>query len=73
VKLNFTTTSASIEVTDDGIATAPVASVGTGRGLIGLHERAELFGGRIESGPVNGRGWRVMMELPTRNGVTHGP
>ena len=34
-----------------------------GRGLHGMRERVELYGGRLETGPEAG-GWRVRAELP---------
>jgi signal transduction histidine kinase len=48
-------------------APAPVAGIGSGRGLAGLAERARVFGGSIESGPVDpsaGGGWRLWAVLP---------
>lgn len=45
----------------------PVAGLGSGRGLAGLAERARVFGGKIESGPVassEGGGWRLWAVLP---------
>lgn len=48
-------------------APAPVSGVGSGRGLAGLAERARVFGGAIESGPVDpsaGGGWRLWATLP---------
>ncbi|MBK0421114.1 two-component sensor histidine kinase [Leucobacter sp. CSA2] len=48
-------------------ADLPVQGLGSGRGLTGLAERARVFGGRIESGPVpaaEGGGWRLWAELP---------
>jgi signal transduction histidine kinase len=43
-------------------------SVGSGRGIIGMTERAGMLGGRVEAGPVPGGGWRVKAVLPTRTG-----
>ncbi|MFD5599964.1 sensor histidine kinase [Leucobacter sp. NPDC058333] len=43
------------------------SGVGSGRGLAGLTERARVFGGRIESGPLSAReggGWRLWAVLP---------
>jgi signal transduction histidine kinase len=40
-------------------------SVGTGRGIIGMTERASMLGGTVEAGPLPNRGWRVHAELPT--------
>ncbi len=52
-----------VEVVDSG-PVVPVADAGgSGQGLIGMRERAELSGGRIEAGPYDG-GWRVRAELP---------
>lgn len=48
-------------------APPPVAGLGSGRGLAGLAERARVFGGKIESGPVSagsGGGWRLWAVLP---------
>ena len=53
-----------VEVVDDGLAGPPAASVGMGRGIIGMRQRAALYGGSVESGPLPGRGWRVRMTLP---------
>ncbi|RGE22438.1 sensor histidine kinase [Leucobacter sp. wl10] len=57
-------------------AQTPVADVGSGRGLTGLAERARVFGGRIESGPVSaaaGGGWRLWAELPVNSAAVPGP
>jgi signal transduction histidine kinase len=40
-------------------------SVGTGRGIIGMTERASMLGGTVEAGPLPNGGWRVHAELPT--------
>ncbi len=46
---------------------------GHGLGLIGMRERAEALGGRLEAGP-GGSGWRVHAELPARtNPQAHEP
>lgn len=37
-------------------------------GLVGLHERAELLHGSLESGPLPGGGFRVSMRLPAYGG-----
>jgi signal transduction histidine kinase len=55
-----------IEVTDDGLADN--AGVDPGLGLRGMAERSAALGGRIDAGPVQGRGWRVHAVLPLRGG-----
>lgn len=55
-----------VEVADDGAAGAPADAVGSGRGLIGLRERAALYGGSVEAGPrpeLGGRGWRTRVRI----------
>jgi len=52
-----------LSITDDGEARVSGRDFG-GFGLIGIRERAKLLGGRLEAGPVNGRGWRVEAVLP---------
>lgn len=66
-----------IEVRDHGspFGTAPLAGVGSGRGLAGLAERARVFGGSIDFGPVpvaEGGGWRVRVALPVMAGANGG-
>nr|WP_181773908.1 histidine kinase [Amycolatopsis pittospori] len=41
-------------------------SVPGGNGLIGMRERANVFGGTLEVGPAPGGGWQVHARLPVR-------
>jgi two-component system, NarL family, sensor histidine kinase DesK len=52
-------TGTRLEITDDGVGTAP----GCGTGLSGLRERVEAAGGTLEAGPVPPRGWRLLATL----------
>jgi signal transduction histidine kinase len=58
----------TVTVLDDGHRKAgePDAkpSVGTGRGIIGMTERATMLGGQVEAGPAPSGGWRVKAVLP---------
>jgi signal transduction histidine kinase len=62
----------TVEVLDDGrgalVASPPAAGEGAavGHGLVGMRERAQLLGGRLEAGPRTGGGFRVVARLPTR-------
>jgi signal transduction histidine kinase len=55
-----------IEVTDTGPATEASSRVvpGMGLGLVGIAERAGLFGGDVEAGPTPEGGFRVRARLP---------
>ncbi|GIH19480.1 sensor histidine kinase [Rugosimonospora africana] len=52
------------EVSDDGSGSVPAAvPSGGGHGIVGMRERVEVLGGRLEAGPA-GAGWRVATVLP---------
>lgn len=53
----------TIEVTDDGVG--GTVGVGSGHGIIGMRERAQLLGGSLEAGPRPDGGFRVVARLPT--------
>jgi signal transduction histidine kinase len=62
-----------IEVTDDGagrahslVKASAAAGVPGGNGLIGMRERAHVFGGSLDVGPAAGGGWRVRAKLPVK-------
>jgi signal transduction histidine kinase len=45
-------------------AAAPLADTGAGFGLTGLRERAELAGGQLSAGPLDG-GWQLTARIPS--------
>jgi signal transduction histidine kinase len=61
VALHYADRELTVTVTDDG--TAGTAGV-SGTGLLGMRERATLYGGRIEAGPSPGGGFGVRAVLP---------
>jgi signal transduction histidine kinase len=54
-----------IEVHDDGTGRRTGLGLPTsGHGLIGMQERAAIFGGHVSAGPASPGGWQVRAELP---------
>jgi signal transduction histidine kinase len=53
-----------LEIIDDGGRNGAELPAGTKKGLIGMRERVEMFGGAFEAGPVPGAGFRVRARLP---------
>lgn len=62
VSVRFAVAELGIEVTDDGRGTQGEPILG--HGLIGMRERAALFGGELEFGPASPVGFRVAARLP---------
>ncbi|WP_213815217.1 sensor histidine kinase [Glaciihabitans sp. dw_435] len=55
----------TVEVTDDGVGVPAQPSPDSGgRGLLGMHERAELLGGTLDAGPLDTGGFRVLARIP---------
>jgi len=57
-----------IRVTDDGPASLPAPV--DGHGILGMRERAELYGGELTAGPDPAGGFVVMAWLPTGSSLT---
>ena len=64
VRLAFDPESVEVEVTDDGPGRTGGVAIGSRKGLIGMRERVELFGGRFAAGPMERGGFRVFARLP---------
>jgi signal transduction histidine kinase len=67
VQISYRPGEVNIEVTDDGPSgqvPPPISRPGSGHGLIGMRERAALFGGELAAGP-DADGFRVKASLPT--------
>ena len=62
VCVRFHSDEVELEVTDRGHGASDTAS--RGHGLVGMRERVALYGGTIETGTHDGRGFRVLARLP---------
>lgn len=72
VAVRRTPAAVEVEVLDAG-GTRPAAGGGTGRGVLGMSERAAVLGGHVEAGPRPGGGWRVHAVLPVRGDLAEDP
>jgi signal transduction histidine kinase len=52
----------AVEVVDDGVGS--ITPVTAGHGLLGMRERAGLYGGDFDAGAVPGGGYRVRARIP---------
>jgi signal transduction histidine kinase len=62
VRLDWGADQLRLEILDDGPGTGEAS--GSGRGLVGMRQRASLVGGRLEAGPRLGGGYAVRAWLP---------
>jgi signal transduction histidine kinase len=65
-----------IRVTDDGgrsLVLTPAAITGTGHGIIGMRERANLCGGEFSAGPLPDGGFQVTATLPLLSAAAGDP
>jgi signal transduction histidine kinase len=60
--LRYAESELQVEVSNDAAAAGNGA--GTRRGLAGMRERVEVFGGRLEAGPQPGGGWTLHATFP---------
>jgi signal transduction histidine kinase len=68
IDLNVTDDQVSLEVQDNGVGIADSDLNGRkSLGLLGMHERALLFGGEVNISGAAGHGTRVAVSIPTRN------
>jgi signal transduction histidine kinase len=65
VTIEYRPRSLELTIVDEGEGAARNGSAGPGgHGLVGMRERAALFGGTLDAGPRDGRGFEVRASLP---------
>jgi signal transduction histidine kinase len=63
VLINYMPETLEVQVDDDGKSPAP-ATEGARLGVVGMRERAALYGGTLDAGPRPEGGYRVLASLP---------
>jgi signal transduction histidine kinase len=63
VRLRYDRAGVEIEVSDNGLGRRSSSQGAHGLGLNGMRERAAVYGGTVEAGPVDAGGWRVRTRL----------
>ncbi len=66
VRLDGSAHGLGVLVENDEPVTAPARGPSSGRGIIGMRERAQALGGTFEAGPCAGGGFRVSARVPHR-------
>jgi signal transduction histidine kinase len=69
VLVRYGTGAVELDVVDDGAGPA-TAGGERGYGIVGMRERAALFGGKLEAGPVPGGGFSVRAQIPLGEDTT---
>jgi signal transduction histidine kinase len=64
VRVRYTDTETGVEIVDDGRGGADATRSDDGRGLIGMRERVDAFGGELRCGPRSPHGWIVAARFP---------
>jgi signal transduction histidine kinase len=69
VRLRFDAAGVDVEISDDGAGLPPTSQGARGLGLNGMRERAAVYAGTIEAGPLPTGGWRVRTRLAVDPGT----
>jgi signal transduction histidine kinase len=64
VQITYGLRDVTVQVDDDGRASAQPAKPGSGKGIVGMRERVAALSGELEAGPRPGGGFRVRAWLP---------
>jgi signal transduction histidine kinase len=63
VRLAYLPGELRLDIEDDGAGVRALQPSDTGRGLAGMRQRVQTFGGEVQAGPRSPAGWRVSAQL----------
>ena len=63
VRLSYLPGELRLDIEDDGAGASAPRPETTGRGLAGMRQRVQTFGGEVQAGPRSPAGWRVSARL----------
>lgn len=69
VAVRYRSASIEVEVCDNGIGRRSTSRNGAGHGLVGMRERASMYGGEVQVVSAPGEGFRVKAVLPVEEAV----
>jgi signal transduction histidine kinase len=69
VRVSYGDGDLTVQIDDDGGGSMAVSTAGSGKGIMGMRERAAALGGELEAGPRPGGGFRVRARLPLEGGA----
>ena len=69
VRVSYGDGDLTVQIDDDGGGSTAVSTAGSGKGIMGMRERAAALGGDLEAGPRPGGGFRVRARLPLEGGA----
>jgi signal transduction histidine kinase len=72
VRIRYAADAVDLEVVDDGRG-GRILEPGDGHGIVGMRERAALYGGSLDAGPLPSGGFRVAAHLPVETGDRGAP
>ncbi len=68
VRLLFLPGELRVDIDDDGAGAPAAATASIGSGLVGMQERARVYGGDVQAGPRHPAGWTVSARLHLDDG-----
>ncbi|GLY29807.1 histidine kinase [Kineosporia sp. NBRC 101731] len=69
VRLRYRPDALAISIEDDGRTVGASQTDGLGRGVLGMRQRVQSFGGTVEAGPGASGGWMVSAQFPLNHQV----